>query len=48
MENLDKEVVQEQQVREIQKKIEKLDISEDDGQQNDVNAHVWQTKNDQK
>ena len=31
MENLDKEVVQEQQVREIQKKIEKLDISEDDG-----------------
>ena len=31
MENLDKEVVQEQQLREIQKKIEKWDKSEDDG-----------------
>ena len=30
MENLDKEVVHEQQIREIQKKIKKLDKSEDD------------------
>ena len=48
MENLDKEVVHEQQIRELQKKIEKLDKSEDDGQQQDVKPHVWHTKNDQK